>query len=152
MSSAPGPTPQEQVQTILAETGFEIRLLHERVNALLAAEAFLTIAYTAAMASDGAWARVVALVLAVLGLVLATVALPGVRATARLVHLWTARLGTVLAEHPDARRGWVPGWEDRRRREADQRRSSWFFLTVPVAFALVWVVLLGVALELPRHA
>ena len=102
------------------------------------------------MASDGAWARVVAPVLAVLGLVLAAVALPGVRTTARLVHLWTARLGTVLAEHPHARRGWAPGWEDPRRREADQRRSSWFFLTVPVAFALVWVVLLGVALAGPR--
>ena len=33
------------------ETRSELGLLHERVNALLAAEAFLTIAYTAAMSS-----------------------------------------------------------------------------------------------------
>ncbi|NAZ86357.1 hypothetical protein [Kineococcus indalonis] len=75
--AAPEPAPQEQVETILAEVGSEIRWLHERVNALLAAEAFLTIAFTAAMSSDGAWARVVAPVLALLGLVLAAVAWPG---------------------------------------------------------------------------
>jgi len=148
--AGPEPTLREQVETILAESGLEIRLLHERVNALLGAEAFLTIAFTAAMSSDGAWARVVAPVLALLGLVLAAVAWPGVRTTTRLVHLWTARLGTVLAEDPAARRGWARNWEDRRRREDDQRRSSWFFLTVPVAFVLVWVLLLVISLALPR--
>ena len=51
--AAPEPAPQERVETVLAEWGFEIRWLHERVNALLAAEAFLTIAFTAAMSSDG---------------------------------------------------------------------------------------------------
>ena len=145
---APGPA--EQVETILGEARFEIGLLHERVTALLTAEAFLTIAYTAAMAGDGTWALVVAPVLAVLGLALAAVSWPGVRATARLVHLWTARLGAVLAEHPDARRGWAPQWEDRRRREVDQRRSAWFFQAVPVAFALAWVVMLVVALAVAR--
>ena len=151
MTSPDGaPAPRELVETILAEARFEVGLLHERVNALLAAEAFLTIAYTAAMASDGTWALVVAPVLAVLGLALAAMSWPGVRATAHLVHLWTARLGAVLAEHPDARRGWAPEWEDRRRREADQRRSAWFFQAVPVTFALVWVVLLVVALTVPR--
>ncbi|GAB3600765.1 hypothetical protein GCM10027586_03390 [Kineococcus gypseus] len=144
------PAPQELVETALAELAFEIRWLHERVNALLAAEAFLTIAYTAAMAADGAWARVVAPVLALLGLVLAAVAWPGVRVTTRLVHLWTARLGELTAQTPTARRGWAREWEDRRRRESDQRRGSWFFLTVPAAFVLAWVVLLVVALALPR--
>ena len=148
--AAPEPAPQERVETVLAELGFEIRWLHERVNALLAAEAFLTIAFTAAMSSDGAWALVVAPVLALLGLVLAAVAWPGVRATTRLVDLWTARLGAVMAEDPAARRGWARDWEDHRRRRGDQRRSSWFFLTVPAAFVLVWALLLVVALVLPR--
>lgn len=147
-AAVPAPDPREQVETIVAETGLELRLLHERVNALLAAEAFLTIAFTAAMASDGAWVAVVAPVLAVLGLGLAVVAWPGVSATTALVGAWTARLGVVLAEHPGARRGWSPSWEDRRRRESDQRRSVVFFLAVPVAFALVWVVLLLVSLLL----
>ena len=146
----PAPDAARQVETILTETGFEIRLLHERVNALLSAEAFLTIAYTAAMSAQGTWARVVAPLLAVLGLVLAAVAWPGIRTTGRLVRTWTSRLGAVLAQHPGARPGWDADWEDQSRREADQRRSSWFFLTVPAAFALVWVVLLVVALVVPR--
>jgi len=37
------------------ETRFELRLFHERVNALLAAEALLTIAYMAVMSKGAAW-------------------------------------------------------------------------------------------------
>ncbi|WP_205705447.1 hypothetical protein [Kineococcus indalonis] len=55
-----------------------------------------------------------------------------------------------MAENPAARRGWVRDWEDHHRREGDQRRGSWFFLAVPVAFVLVWALLLVTALALPR--
>jgi len=43
----------ERLGFVRAELRFELTLLHDRVNALLTAEAFLTIAYTAAM-SNGA--------------------------------------------------------------------------------------------------
>ena len=45
--SSGSPDGGEQLAFIRQETRFEIGLLHERVNALVAAEAFLTIAFTA---------------------------------------------------------------------------------------------------------
>lgn len=62
---------------IREETRFELGLLHDRVSVLLAAEAFLTIAFTAAMGTAARWGDVVAPVLSVLGLVLAVLAWPG---------------------------------------------------------------------------
>jgi hypothetical protein len=47
--SSGSPDSRNQLAFIREETRFEIGLLHERVNALVGAEAFLTIAFTAAM-------------------------------------------------------------------------------------------------------
>ena len=76
--AAPGPDETfdaDRLALVRAEIRFEIDLLHQRVNALLAAEAFLTIAYTAAMSNGARWglsfATVAAPVLSVLGLLLA---------------------------------------------------------------------------------
>src|ERR1700709_1497847 len=91
----------ERLSLVRAEIQSELELLHQRVNALLAAEAFLTIAYTAAMSHGAAWGRpfaaVAAPVLAILGLLLALLLLPGVTATARIVLTQTA-LQQQLAE------------------------------------------------------
>jgi len=46
----------DRLALVRAEIRFEIDLLHQRVNALIAAEAFLTIAYTAAMSNGATWA------------------------------------------------------------------------------------------------
>ncbi len=86
---------------IREQTRFELQLLHERVNTLLAAEAFLTIAYTATMNSAGSWAAVVAPILAGLGLLLAALAWPGVNTTARLVMHWTYQIGNLEEQHPE---------------------------------------------------
>ena len=54
------PDPAEdaaRLDAVRAETRSELGLLHERVNALLAAEAFLTIAYVAAMSDGAPWGR-----------------------------------------------------------------------------------------------
>ena len=79
----------ERLTLIRAELRFELGLLHERVNALVAAEAFLTIAYTTAMSNGARWGAVfstiVAPILAVLGLLLALLAWPGVATTVQLV-------------------------------------------------------------------
>jgi hypothetical protein len=153
---APGPVPDpagdaERLGLVRVETRSELGLLHERVNALLAAEAFLTIAYTAAMSNGAPWGRtfavVAAPVLAVLGLVLALAALPGVGTTVRIILA-----GTALQEELYAR---LPGSGDARGGVAvrpsgvrEQRRGLLFFRTVPVLFAVVWVVLLVLSLVL----
>ena len=140
-----------RLAAVREETRSELGLLHERVNALLAAEAFLTIAYTAAMSNGAPWGRTFAVVaaplLAVLGLVLALVALPGVGTTVRIILA-----GTALQEELYAR---LPGTGDLRGGVAvrpsgvrEQRRGLLFFRTVPVLFAVVWVVLLVLSLVL----
>lgn len=82
------------------ETRFEIGLLHDRVNALIAAEAFLTIAFTAAMSTGAPWGAVVSPILSVLGLLLALLAWPGIRATVEITLGWTARQIELLERNP----------------------------------------------------
>ena len=124
------------------------------MNALLTAEAFLTIAYTAAMSNGAAWGRsfatVAAPVLALLGLLLALLALPGVAATARIVLTQTS----LLARLDDSRSASTPvayhAAPGRPSSVLDQRRSLLFFRAVPVLFAAVWTGLLLLALLLVR--
>ena len=141
----------ERLAFIRAELRFELGLLHDRVNALVAAEAFLTIAYTAAMSSGARWGEafsaIVSPVLAVLGLLLALLAWPRVAPTRRLVLGWTASQVELLAREASLRStvSGLPG----RSAERDQRSSLLFFRAVPGLFALVWTVLAVVALVLP---
>lgn len=139
--SSPPVDPVTTLASIREQARFELELLHQRVNTLLAAEAFLTIAYTATMNSQGAWAAVVAPVLAVLGLLLAGFAWPGVSATAGLVMLWTRHVGDILEQHPQTRALWSAVQVERSRREGDQRRSLLLFRCVAPIFAVVWIVL-----------
>lgn len=147
----------QQLALMREETRFEIGLLHDRVNALLAAEAFLTIAYTTAMSNGTSWGAtfslVVSPVLSVLGLLLAAVAWPGIDTTVRLVLEWTMRQRQLLDDSPflaDTVRGLAAVGGRRNRADRDQRRSMWFFRAVPVLFVAVWAVLAVVALVLRR--
>ena len=140
----------ERLAFVRAELRFELGLLHDRVNALVAAEAFLTIAYTAAMSNGARWgavfSEVVSPILATLGLLLALLAWPGVATTVRLVLGWTARQRELLERNPSlSALSALPG----RSPVLDQRRSMLFFRAVPGLFALVWTVLAIVALALP---
>ena len=146
--NAPSADPAALLAGIREETRFELKLLHERVNTLLAAEAFLTIAYTATMNSVGTWAAVVAPVLAGLGLLLAALAWPGVSSTARLVMQWTYEIGDLIERAPRAQVPWTSGPEDRRRREQGQQRSLLLFRFAPPTFLIVWIVLFVCALVL----
>jgi hypothetical protein len=140
-----------RLAAVRAETLSELGLLHDRVNALLTAEAFLTIAYTAAMSNGASWGRdfatVAAPVLAVLGLLLALLSLPGVATTTRIVLAQTG-LQDELFERLGATSAAYHGGAGRPRAVADQRRGLLFFRAVPVLFAVVWVVLLVLALVL----
>lgn len=139
------------------ETRFEIGLLHDRVNALLAAEAFLTIAYTAAMSNGTKWgpsfSLIVSPILSVLGLLLALLAWPGIDATVRIVLVWTARQRQLLNDHPSLSNT-VHGLAATGRRQdrvhRDQQRSMLFFRTVPILFAAVWAALTAVTLAVQR--
>ncbi len=98
------PSSLQQLTFIRDEIRFEIGLLHDRVNALLAAEAFLTIAYTAAMSNGTSWgatfSRIAAPILSVLGLSLALLAWPGVNATVKIVLEWTSRERRLFDDNP----------------------------------------------------
>jgi hypothetical protein len=134
------------------ETRFELGLLHDRVNALLAAEAFLTIAYVGAMSNGTDWgkpfAEVAGSVLAVLGLLLAGLALPGVSATARIVLTQTALQGRLVDRLTGSPHVGYHGAGGRSSALEDQQRSLIFFRTVPLLFACVWIVLLTFTLVL----
>ena len=147
----------EDLAFIRDQTRFELGLLHDRVNALVAAESFLAIAFTTAMGNATAWgvsfARVVSPVLAVLGLLLALLAWPGIDATVRIILRWTARQDALLARHTalgSTRWGQAAQGRDSRGDGPDQRRSMLFFRAVPGLFVLVWLALTVVALVLPR--
>jgi hypothetical protein len=155
-SEAKGPpSAVERLAFVRAQLRFELGLLHERVNALVAAEAFLTIAYTTAMSNGARWgatfSAVVSPILSVLGLLLALLAWPGVATTVRLVRGWTASQSELLQD--DAARllaamAGLPGRDPVR----DQRRSMLFFQAVPGLFVLVWAALTVVALALPARS
>ncbi len=138
----------EQLAFIREETRSEIALLHERVNALVGAEAFLTIAFTTAMgntAPDGPrFAAVVGPLLAVLGLLLALLAWPGIESTVRTVRTWTARRTDLLRREPSlAVTVWGMAAEGRGepRSDPDRWRSMLFFRAAPGLFVVVWAVL-----------
>ena len=147
----------ELLAFIRAELRFELSLLHDRVNALLGAEAFLTIAYTAAMGNGVTWgatfSTVVSPILSLLGLLLALLARPGVAVTVRLVLEWTAEQAELLERDAGLSSG-VSGLSARRtdvrRLVPDQSRSMLFFRAVPMLFALAWLALTVVALVLPH--
>jgi hypothetical protein len=147
----------ERLASIRAELRFELGLLHDRVNALLAAEAFLTIAYTAAMSNAAPWgpsfSALVAPILSGLGLLLALLAWPGVAGTVTLVLAWTADQSellsrdTALSSGPS---GLPASRADVRRVRSTQWRSMLFFRVVPGLFVVVWATLTVVALVLTR--
>ena len=138
---------------IREETRFEIVLLHERVNALIGAEAFLTIAFTAAMSNTNArWGMafsiVVAPMLSVVGLILAVLSWPGVDASFNIILEWNARQLQAMRDNPNlAEAMWRP--HVRGRNDPDQRSTLLFARAVPIVFATAWTVLTFVALILP---
>lgn len=154
-AAAPGPdetSDTDRLALIRAEIQFELGLLHQRVNALLAAEAFLTIAYTAAMSNSTAWGRpfaaVAAPALSILGLLLGLLLLPGSTATARIVLTQTALLEQSVARLPGSGHGGYYGLAGRPSALTEQRRSLWFFQAVPILFSAVWIVLFVLTLVL----
>jgi len=152
------PSSLQQLTFIRDEIRFEIGLLHDRVNALLAAEAFLTIAYTAAMSNGTSWgatfSRIAAPILSVLGLSLALLAWPGVNATVKIVLEWTSRERRLFDDNPSlfgsVLGGLIASSGNQHHLESVQQRSMLFFRAVPILFVAVWAAFTVVTVAVRR--
>ena len=147
------------VQAIREEMKFELGVLHDRINALVSAEAFLIISFTMSLAySNDRWSSrffLVAPVLAVIGFVLAILAWPGVRRGVEIVVEWNELLIRALDEaRKDPGLVWRPSVDvaGAVRTQDLHRRGMLFSRFVPMAFAVVWVLLAAIVLTGPmRH-
>jgi hypothetical protein len=139
------------------ETRFEIGLLNDRVNALISAEAFLTIAFTMAMSNSNphwgaAFSTLVPPILSLLGFILAILAWPGVAASYKIIVEWNVYQIALMHENPamtDAL--WrVDALGRGSRPEVPERGLSMLFArAAPAVFSLAWAILTAVALILP---
>ncbi len=142
------------------ETRFEINLLHDRINALISAEAFLTIAFTMAMSNSNShfgetFTRTVPPVLSLVGLILAVFAWPGVDASFKIIIEWSARQRQFKRDNPVIVdllwRLDVPG-RGNARADPDTSRTMFFARAVPAVFGTAWAILTVIAIVLPlRH-
>ena len=152
--SVPAPDPAADAARLAAvreETRDELGLLHERVNALLGAEAFLTIAYTAAMSNGAPWGRRLRR--------RRGTGAGRARAAARAADPARGPRGRTHPPGLSAQQdelfgrlgGTAPGYHGGAGRPsswADQRRALLFFRAVPVLFTVVWIALGVLALVL----
>jgi hypothetical protein len=148
-----------RVQAIRDEMRFEVTILHDRVNALVSAEAFLIISFTMSLAyaGEGPSGRffAVAPLLAVIGFVLAMLAWPGVNRSVAIIVEWNILLLAALkGARADPGFVWRPSVDiaGDARTQARHRNSMLFTRCVPAVFALSWIALAAVVLTAPmRH-
>ena len=139
------------------ETRFEIGLLHDRVNALISAEAFLTIAFTMAMSNSNAYwgttfSTLVPPILSLLGLILALLAWPGVDASDKIIVEWNVRQMALMQEDPvmtDVMWRLDRSGRNSKRASPERGLSMLFARTVPAVFSVAWAILTVIALLLP---
>lgn len=148
---------EQQLAFIREETRFEVGLMHERVNALISAEAFLTIAFATALSnSNPDWGAaitfVVSPVLALIGIVLALLAMPGISASMRIIEEWNHRQEVLMRQEEAVTAAmWRPSMMPGGRKPPSQRKSMLFARTVPMVFLVAWLVLAAIALVLPMR-
>ncbi len=137
---------------IREETRFEVGLLHDRINALIGAEAFLTIAFTMALGAPRqptgiAIATVIPPILSIVGLTLAIIAWPGIEATFKIILAWDARQLELF--HANDRLVETMWRRDLSGRAARQHLTMLFARAGPLVFGVAWAILTCVALVLP---
>lgn len=142
-----------RVSAIREEMRFEFGVFHERINALISAEAFLLISFTMALAYAVHGASTsffwMGPTLAAIGLTLAALAWPGVATSYRIIVEWNVLLMEALtAGHAASKLHWRPSVfvEGDRRIQADHRRGMLFSRFVPGIFIIGWIVLAGLVI------
>ena len=143
--------PEEHVRRLAfvrEEMRFEIGILHDRINALISAEAFLLISFTMSLVYATAHWRdrffFIPPLLSVLGFMLAILAWPGVNTSYKIVVEWNVILVKVLNEaHAASNFMWPTSLfvSGERRTQADHRNSMLFARSMPIVFAVAWAVL-----------
>ena len=151
--------PEEHVRRLAfvrEEMRFEVGILHDRINALISAEAFLLISFTMSLVyATGHWHDrffFVPPMLSVIGFTLAVLAWPGVNTSYKIVVEWNIILVQVLNEaHAASNFMWPTALfvSGERRTQADHRNSMLFARSVPIVFAFAWAVLAVVVLTGP---
>lgn len=138
----------ERLAFVRDELRFELGLLHGRVGALIGAETFLTIAFTAAMSTGASWGDLVSPILAALGLALALLAWPGIHATVTIIMAWTARYVDLLSSPSLSSTPWGLRSDHVHRAATNQARSMLFFRAVPALLTVAWTAFLIISIVL----
>lgn len=142
-----------QILTIREEMRFEIGIFHERINALISAEAFLLISFTMALTYTGRgtsslffW---ISHTLSAVGFILAALAWPGVATSYKIIVEWNIMLMSALkAGHAASTVQWRPSvfMDGDRRIQADHRRGMLFSRFVPAIFIIAWTLLASIVI------
>ena len=144
------------ISFIRDEMRFEVGVLHERINALISAEAFLLISFTMSLAyANGRWSDkffFIAPMLSVIGFALAVLAWPGVNTGYKIIVEWNIVLVRALNEaHAVSDLVWRPSvfaYGDHRT-QSDHRAGLLFARSVPLVFAFAWMILAAIVLVAP---
>lgn len=135
---------------------FQLNILHDRINALISAEAFLLISFTMSLpyVHSDRNLFMVSPILALIGFMLAILAWPGVQSSFKIIVEWNLMLIEVLNE---AKAGsnilWRPSVfvSGDARTQAEHRNGLLFARFVPVVFCIAWALLAGVVLIAPQR-
>ncbi len=150
----------KHVVAIRDEMKFEVGILHDRINALVSAEAFLIISFTMSLAySNDDWSGrffPIAPLLASVGFLLAVLAWSGVKRSVEIILEWNVLLIQALTEaRKDPRFVWRPSIDvaGDARTQDHHRKGMLFARFVPMVFAVAWVLLAAIVLSGPlRHS
>ena len=144
---------RKKIAAIREEMRLELGVFHDRVNALISAEAFLLISFTMALTYAGPsfgpslfW---ISPTLSVIGFTLAALAWPGVLTSYKIIVEWNILfVDSLNAAHAASAIDWRPSVfaDGDKRTHADHRRGLLFARFVPLIFMMAWVVLASLVL------
>lgn len=141
---------------IREEMKFEIGILHDRINSLVSAEAFLIISFTMSLAySNDRWSGRffgIAPLLASIGFLLAVLAWPGVNRSFAIVVEWNLLFIETLKEaHEEPRFVWRPSVDlaGDAKTQDHHRGALSFTRFAPAVFAMARVLLATIVLTGP---
>lgn len=141
---------------IREEMKFEVGIMHDRINTLVSAEAFLTISFTMSLTYvNDQWSGRffwIAPLLALVGFLLAVLAWPGVSRSFEIIAEWNILLiDAVNQARKEPHFAWRPsiGTLGASKEQGGHRRAMLFTRFVPAVFAVAWICLAAIVLMGP---